>query len=227
MSLRQRFESGITATKDDLRRMSVLVVTSLGIAEQAVASPDTEARVRVREVEHRIDGMEVAIEQRCHELMLLEAPVAGDLRLLISAMRIATDLEHIGDLAQSVAKRFSAVAMNPHIVLPEALRPLAALPTSMLSRAMDAFASGDLSQVEAIGIDEKRSDALAKTCALALQVSMEARPGEVRELTQVLRAVYHWEQAADLCVCIAEEAVFFHSGKVIRHQPGTGRFEPS
>ncbi len=61
--------------------------------------------------------------------------------------------------------------------------------------------------------DERRSDVLAKTCSGSLQVAMAQRPQEMRELTQIMRAVYHLEQAADLCVCIAEEAVFFHSGR--------------
>ncbi len=227
MSLRQRFDSGMAATRDDLRRMATLVLASLAIAEQVVLAPDTEARARVREPERTIDGLEMTIENRCHELMLLEAPLASDLRLLISAMRISTDLELLGDLAEGVAKRFSSVALTHVVEVPAELVTLSRMPARMLTAAMTAFESGDLAPVEEVVADEKRSDTLAKSAAAAIQVAMALRSNEVREYTQVLRAVYHFEQAADLCVCIGEEAVFFHSGRLLRHQPGTGRFERS
>jgi phosphate transport system protein len=225
MSTRHRFETGLAATRDDLRRMSALVITALDIAERATAEPDPSARHLIRDTERTIDGLEVAIESRCHELMVLEAPMAGDLRLLISAMRISTDLENIGDLAEGVAKRFSSLAAGTRVATPPELIELAHLPGTMLKTAMQAFETGDMASISGIDADERRSDALVKLCSASIQRTMVEHPQEVRELTQVLRAVYHYEQAADLCVCITEEVVYFHSGMLTRHHHGTDRFQ--
>lgn len=213
----RHFELEIAELKRSLVAMGNLVEQSLAGAVDAILHPRVEAREQARVIEDRLDAMDSAIEERAHRIMALQQPMISDLRLLISALHICSDLEQVGDLCESVAKRATFIAKHNPVDNPAELEPLGSLVKEMIHGCMDAFVSSNLELAKTIIRQEERSDDLTKLCYEAIQAGMARTPDRIREYTHLLRAVAHLEHIGDIAVAIAEEAVYIHKGQMIRH----------
>lgn len=213
----RHFDLELAELRRSLVTMGNLVERSTEIATNAILVPEVDSRDKARVIEDQLDTLESAIEDRCHQLIALQSPLAGDLRLVIAAMRITTDLEQVGDNAESVAKRASWIARHERIENPPQLAELCKLVRAMIRQSLESFLSGSPEVAKAVIIDEDQADDLTKECYEAIQAAMAARPTRIREYTHLLRAVAHLENMADIAVSIAEEGVYIHQGRLIRH----------
>lgn len=216
----RHFELELAELKRSLVTMGNLVEQALEIAVRAIVRPNAEAREQARAIEQQLDQMDNQIEERCHQILALQHPVARDLRLLISSMRITSDLEQVGDLAESIAKRARWIANHHAVTNPPQLEVLGRHVIAMINQAMDAFVTGNLLLARNVLRDEREADRMTKQCFLAIQEGIAAQPTLVGEYTHMLRAVGHLEHVGDIAVSIADEAVYIHSGATIRHQHG-------
>lgn len=218
MNLIRHFDIELADLKRSLVSMGNLVERSLSIAVNAIISPTVDAREQCRVIEEQLDTFENAIEDRCHHIIALQQPMAGELRLVIAAMRITSDLEQIGDLAESVAKRAAFIARNKGATNPPQIETLARLVLGMQHNAMDAFVTGNLSLGQGVFTDEQHSDTLTKQCYEGIQVLMKTDPDRIREYTHLLRAAALLEHIGDVAVSIADETVYMQKGTINRHQ---------
>ena len=161
--------------------------------------------------------MDTVIEERCHTIIALQNPMVRDLRFIISAMAIASDLEQIGDLAESVSKRGNYIACHNPVKNPPELVELGVLAQHMLRQSMDAFITGNAETTRQVIDEESESDDQTKSCYTFIQERMAEDPPRIKEYTHLLRAVSALEQVGDLTKNIAEETVFMHQAQVIRH----------
>ena len=217
MTLIRHFDVELAELKRSLVSMGNLVEKSLSIAVEAIIKPTIEARDQCRVLEEQLDTLETVIEDRCHQIIALQQPMAGELRLVIASMRITSDLEQIGDLAESLAKRASFIARNQAVVNPAAIETLGRLVLGMIRHAMESFITGNLELAKGVLTDEDHSDDLTKLCYEDIQKSMQKESGRIREYTHLLRGASLLEQAADIAVSIAEETVYLYKGTNIRH----------
>lgn len=187
MSQLRHFEIEIAELKRSIVNMGNLVDRALTTAVEGILHPTAEVRERVGSIEDQLDALETAIEDRSHQILALQAPMARDLRLLISAMRISSDLEQVGDLAQSLAKRATYIACHQSVTNPKQVQPLARLVASMISRSMEIFVSGNIEVAKALVADEVLSDHLTKDCYAEIQALMVSDPGKIKEYTHLLR----------------------------------------
>ena len=213
----RHFELEIAELKRSLVGMGDLVEQSVAAAVEAILHPRVEAREQARALEDRLDAMDTAIEERAHRIMALQQPMVGDLRLLISALHICSDLEQIGDLSESICKRATFIAKHSPVENPEDLETLGRLVREMIHLCMESFVSSNLELAKRVIEQEDRSDDLTKTCYEAIQAAMARTPERIREYTHLLRAVAHLEHIGDIAVAIAEESVYIHKGQLIRH----------
>lgn len=213
----RHFEIEIAELKRSLVGMGNLVEQSLAAAVDAILNPRVDAREQARVLEERLDAMDSAIEDRAHKIMALQQPMISDLRLLISALHICSDLEQIGDLCESVAKRATWIAKHSPVENPADLDELGRLVKDMIHGCLEAFVSSNTELAKTVITQEDRSDDLTKLCYEAIQASMAKTPEKIREYTHLLRAVAHLEHIGDIAVAIAEESVYVHKGQMIRH----------
>lgn len=213
----RHFELEIAELKRSLVGMGNLVEQSLSASVDAILSPRVEAREQARVLEERLDAMDTAIEERAHRIMALQQPMISDLRLLISALHICSDLEQVGDLCESIAKRATWIAKHSSVENPSDLQELGSLVKDMIHGCLDAFVSSNTEMAKTVITQEDRSDDLTKLCYEAIQASMAKTPEKIREYTHLLRAVAHLEHIGDIAVAIAEESVYVHKGQMIRH----------
>lgn len=213
----RHFDLELADLKRSLVSMGNMVERSLSIAVEAIIRPVVEAREQCRVLEEQLDTLETAIEDRCHQIIALQQPMAGELRLVIAAMRITSDLEQVGDLAESVAKRASYIARNKGAEIPPQIETLGRLTLGMQRHSMEAFITGNLNLARGVITDEEHSDTLTKQCYEQLQNLMRVDPDRIREYTHLLRAASQLEHIADVGVSIAEETVYIYKGTNIRH----------
>ncbi|MBA3708932.1 MAG: phosphate signaling complex protein PhoU [Planctomycetes bacterium] len=214
----RHFDLDLAELKRSLVSMGNLVEQTVSLCVKTILQPALEVRDEVSVIEERIDTLETTIEERCHQIIALQSPMARDLRFLISATRITSDLEQVGDLAESISKRAHYIAKHQLVRNPPDLETLGLLAQKMIHEAIDAFVTGDIEVAKRILLEEDEADRLTKDCYKDIQTAMQAQPELIKEYTHLLRAVGHLEHIADIAVSIAEEAVYIHKGQLIRHQ---------
>ncbi len=213
----RHFDLELAELKRSLASMGDLVERSLDLAVKSILNPVVEAREQARVYEDQLDALDSAIEDKCHQILALQAPMAKDMRRLVTSMRVALALESMGDLAESLAKRASWIARHRLIPVPQTLTALCQTVISMAHAAIEAFVSGNLDLARQAITDEERADASTKQCYREIKEMIRVDVERLDEYVQMLRAVAHLEQTADLAVSVAEEAVYIEKGMFIRH----------
>jgi phosphate transport system protein len=213
----RHFDLELAELKQSLSSMGRLVERALTLGVDAITTPIAGVRAEASALEERIDQLDVQIEERCHVLLILQSPMASDLRFLISATRVTSELEQAADLAESVAKRADFIARHQPVQNPEELHLLGQLTLIMIHQALEALVPGRFDEARHILLEEDRADHLTKRCYASIQQSMQRTPERIVEYTHLLRAVSHLEQIADIAVSLAEQAVYIHRGQLILH----------
>ena len=213
----RHLELDLIELRRSLAAMGDLVEQGLALATEGLLRPRAELREQAKAVESRLDELDQQVEDRCQRIIALQAPMASDLRLLISALRITADLEQMGDLAESVSKRGGYIARHQVIENPPELEQLCRTVEATVRQCLKSIGDEDRRLVADVVANEDASDDLTKACYQGIQTRMAANPATITEYTHLLRAVAQLEHIADLALSIAEESVYIHRGTLIRH----------
>jgi phosphate transport system protein len=205
-----------------LRRM--LLAMGAGVekrvseAVDALLRRDMEEARHVRTGDDEIDAMDLDIEAECLRILALSHPVAGDLRFVLAATRINADLERMGDLAASMAKRVLALGeADAPIELPPPLIDMANATLRMLAGALTALAHDDVSSFETIHDADDEVDRLLKEIFDWAQRRIQQEVAMAPSVIDILSIARKLEHIADMTTNIAEDVVFITSGCVVRH----------
>ena len=197
--------------------MGALVESSIHCSVQALVNRDERMARRVIEDEVRINQMELDIDARVTRLLALNQPVAGDLRLLIIALKINTDLERMGDLAVNIAERAISLAKVP-LVKPLIDTPrMASLVEDMLHLSLDAFVKRDASLAAQVLPADDEVDSIRDNIYSELLEVMQNNPTVVPSAIHLMFVARNLERIADHTTNIAEDVIFLVRGIDIRH----------
>jgi phosphate transport system protein len=197
--------------------MGALVESSIHCSVQALVNRDERMARRVIEDEVRINQMELDIDARVTRLLALNQPVAGDLRLLIIALKINTDLERMGDLAVNIAERAISLAKVP-LVKPLIDTPrMASLVEDMLHSSLDAFVKRDADLAEKVLPADDEVDSIRDNIYSELLEVMQHNPSIVPSAIHLMFVARNLERIADHTTNIAEDVIFLVRGIDIRH----------
>ena len=219
MSQLRSFDAALVELQRAIVVMGGVVEQILSLAVTSIQQPTAQRRQEAAVIEERVDDMEIEIEERCNQLLVLQSPMGKDLRFLISTTRVASELERIADLAESVVKRSDFIARHQLVANPPQLQTLGELAQLMVHQALESLLSGKVEMARTIHEEEVRADALTKECYAFIQAAMEGSRSDIVAYTHLLRAVGHLEHIADISGTIAGEAVYIYRGLFIRHNP--------
>ena len=222
LDIHRHFHDELSHVKVRLLTMSGEAEAALGLAVEALLERDEEKARRVIAGDRVIDSMEVEIEEQCINLLALQQPMARDLRMLMSALKIANDLERVGDHAVNIAQSAERLAQSRPITPEPEIIEMARLARDMLSDALEAFIRGDAAAGREVCLRDDRVDALHDSVFRILLTHMMEDPhmiGAGMELSLVSRNL---ERVADLATNIAEDVVFLVEGKSIKHRAEQG-----
>ena len=155
---REDFERNLKDVEDDVVQLSSMVEKAIFKSIEALKERDINASQKVVDDDDVIDEKQQAIEDRCIDLIALEAPMAGDLRVLIAAMMVANELERMGDYAEGIAKISVSMGNLPP------LKPLIDIPrmadksVDMLRRSTQAFVNRDVESATAVLLADDEVD---------------------------------------------------------------------
>ncbi|MCC6650217.1 MAG: phosphate signaling complex protein PhoU [Candidatus Eisenbacteria bacterium] len=202
---------------DQLLLMSGRVESIIRKAVEALQRRDTSLAEEVFRDDRVIDRMEMDIEERCIELLALQQPLARDLRLITSALKISNDLERVGDHAVNIAgcakTLVSLPPMRPATDLPE----LAEKAIGMLREALDAFVRRDADEARALVRRDDEVDALNRQLFAELLARMINDPAVIEASMALVLVGRNLERIGDLATNVAEEVVFIAEARVIKH----------
>ena len=216
--LSRHFDQELGDLKQDLLRMAALAETAVGKSLESVTNRDSD---RAREViidDITLNRMELAIEEQAFKLLALRQPVATDLRLTVAAMRIATELERIGDQAVNIAERALELNSRPPLELPIDLKLMADMALGMVRTSIDAFVNQDPKLALQVCQRDVEVDILDDEYIQKLLDSMIKESRWVTRLHHFIIIVRNLERIADLATNIAEDIVFIVEGRVIKHR---------
>lgn len=209
---------------EELDALQARVVHMAGIAEQLVRLAIDAFAARERgwaaEVVRRdaeIDELEIEIDERATRLLALQQPMAGDLRLIITALKISNDLERVGDHAVNVAN--AVLRLGPGAPLPELheIDEMAEVCLNMLSDALAAFVSRDSRLARQVCVRDDRLDGLRDSVFRLLLTHMLETPRLISSCLEMLRVSQNLERIGDLATNVSEDVVFLVEGRSIKH----------
>ena len=213
----RHFHDQLSELKAKLLTMSAEAQDALGKALDALLRRDSDLAAQVIAGDHAIDALELKIEELVIDLFATQQPMARDLRLLMAAMKIANDLERVGDHAVNIAQSTERLAAA-RLVPPEPeLLEMARQARAMLSGALAAFVKGDSKLGREICRRDDLVDALHHSVFRILLTHMMEDPHVIGAAMELFLVSRNLERVADLATNIAEDVVFLVEGKTIKH----------
>lgn len=210
------FESELQHLKNRLLTMAGLAESAVRNAIRALMDRDTPLAERVIADDEKIDALDLSIHDSAIRL-LAKAPLAGQLRLITTAMDLARDVERIGDEATSIARRALELNRESPLDVRVDIAHLAELSLRLLKAALDAFVQADTGAARATIPRDKEIDALHKEIQKSIVTVMIAEPSAVTRCLHILTVSKCLERIGDHGKNIAEEVVFLYEGEDIRH----------
>ena len=212
----EHFDMELDVLKQKLLTMASHAETAVNQALQALTQRDRDLAVRVKENDRVIDQYEVEIDELVIQL-LTKAPLASNLRLVTTAMKISQNIERIGDEASKIAKRARDLSQEPPVKIVLDLPRMAVLALDMLKTALDAFVNQDSAAARAMIPRDKEVDALNKQIHAALVQHMVENPDTISRCLNLMVVSKSLERIADHATNVAEDVVFLCEAQDIRH----------
>ena len=217
VDVHRHFHDELSHVKVRLLTMSGEAEAALGLAVEALLERDEEKARRVIAGDRVIDSMEVEIEEQCINLLALQQPMARDLRMLTSALKIANDLERVGDHAVNIAQSAERLSQARPITPEPEIIEMARLARDMLSDALEAFIRGDAAAGREVCLRDDKVDALHRSVFRILLTHMMEDPHMIGAGMELFLVSRNMERVADLATNIGEDVVFLVEGKSIKH----------
>ncbi|MEP6590389.1 MAG: phosphate signaling complex protein PhoU [Gemmatimonadota bacterium] len=213
----RHFHEQLSHVKVRLLTMSGEAEAALGLAVEALLERDLAKAKHVIANDRVIDSMEVEIEEQAINLLALQQPMARDLRMLTSALKIANDLERVGDHAVNIAESAERLAATRPITPEPEIVEMARLARAMLSDALEAFIRGDAAAGREVCLRDDKVDALHRSVFRILLTHMMEDPHMIGAGMELFLVSRNLERVADLATNIGEDVVFLVEGKSIKH----------
>jgi phosphate transport system protein len=215
----REFEAELAAVRDKLMAMGRQVDEVVAAAGQALVNHDLGLANRIILADRETNDMELEIDHLCLQVMARRQPVASDLRLLTSALKLVVDLERIGDLGVSIAERVVELGDTPPLFPYDEMLPMLTLARHMVSDSLSALADDDPGQARLV--IEKDDVVDAYYSQIFAQVIARVRDDgvDVVSATRVQAISKYIERIGDHATNIAERVVFVLTGEDVRHLP--------
>jgi phosphate transport system protein len=215
----RHFHEQLDQLKQRLLDMSERAEALVDLSVEALLHRDAGKADAVIEGDSEIDSLEVEVEGLAVSLLALQQPMARDLRFIISAIKISSDLERVGDHAVNIAQSTQRlVEMKSNITPDPEIEDMARRARLMLGDSLDAFVRADGSLGRDVCRRDDQVDALHDSLFRILLTHMLEDPTTISAALELFLVSRNLERVADLATNIAEDAVYLAEGKTIKHR---------
>jgi phosphate transport system protein len=213
----RHFHEELARLKSRLLEMSSLAEDMVENSIEALLTRDLARTEAVILGDRELDAIEVEMDDACLQLLALQQPMARDLRLITSAMKISNDLERVGDHAVNIAQAVRHLVEHPPFSPLPAIEEMARQAREMLSDALDHFVRSDAQGAREVCRRDDKVDALHDSILRSLLTHMMEDPRRIGPTMSLILVSKNLERIADLATNVAEEVVFLVEGRTIKH----------
>ena len=213
MVTRQSYDQELEALRQELLRMGRMVRDAIQNAVQSLARQDVELARQVMTGDDIIDQLEIDIEDKCMVLIARQQPMARDLRIIGTGLKITTDLERMGDHAYDIANVTLRLANQPLIKPLVDIPRMANMAQKMLSDSLEAYVTLDITLAEQICQADDEVDNLYQQVFRELLTFMMEDPRTITQATQLIFVARYLERIADHTTNIAEWTIDLVTGQ--------------
>ena len=209
---------------EELDRLKQRLLTMGGVAEdrvrtavRALIDRDAASMASVVAGDDELNRFQVEIDDRCFKLLALHQPMAGDLRTIVAAAKINSDLERVGDLAVNIAEAAQRYITHPPVKPLVDIPRMAELAQAMLHDALDAFVSRDVALAQAVLDRDDALDELKDQVFRELLTYMLGDPRTIEPGLDLILVSRHLERVGDHATNVAEDVIFVVAALDVRH----------
>jgi phosphate transport system protein len=212
------FDEALASLRNNVLMMSSLTERSLERAMKGLFDRDDNLCANAIADDEEIDQLEIQIDKDGVAILVRFQPVASDLRRVVSAMKLSSNLERIADQATNIARRARKLNQHPPLAEVDLIRPMYAHAMSMFKDSVDAFVREDVELGRAIVPRDEKLDDLNRVVSRKLIERMAQDPEQLRGYLNLMFISRHLERVGDHATNIAEDAVYAAAAEDIRHQ---------
>ncbi|NKD77796.1 phosphate signaling complex protein PhoU [Haematospirillum sp. H1815] len=212
------FDHDINRLNQTIAHMGGLAEAQLVSALQAMEQGDTDLAARVIGADGQVDGDEDSINEQVVRLLALRQPVADDLRLIMSSLKVASALERIADHATSTAHRVEVLRQSPHIPAIRSVLRLGWLVRDLLKESLDAFLAQDTDRAHKVRDSDREVDDLYSSLFRELLTYMMEDPRNITPCTHLMFIAKNLERVGDHATNLAEITCFIVTGQQVTGQ---------
>ncbi len=213
----RHFEGELAQLKDRLLEMGGLAEERVRAVVHGLVERDVPELERVLAGDDPINQLQREIDDRAFKLLALQQPMAVDLRGIVAAMKIDTDLERVGDLAVNIAEAASRYLLFPPVKPLIDLPRMSAIAEGMLHDALDSYIRRDVGLAHAVLRRDDDLDALKNQVFRELLTYMIETPAKIEASLDLILVSRHLERIGDHATNIAEDVIFMVSARDVRH----------
>ena len=210
--MRNYFENEMERLQMDILKMSSMVEESLLMSVTALKNKDVMSAQKVIDGDEAIDDKEIMIEDHCLKLIALQQPLAKDLRIIATALKIITDLERIADYSSDISKITLKVAGEEYVKALVDIPEMAHIAVEMIRLSIDAYISRNVEQAKQAAAMDDQVDLLQKKIFKDLVEIMVKHPEKVNQATLFLLVSRYLERIGDHITNICERIVYSETG---------------
>jgi phosphate transport system protein len=213
------FREELEALQGRLLEMGGLAEERVRAAVQGLATRDSAAIETVLRGDDPINSLHIEIDERCFRLLALHQPMATDLRAIVAAVKINTDLERVGDLAVNIAEAAKRYTSHPPVKKLIDIPHMGDIAQAMLRDALDSYVRRDTALAHQVLNEDDRLDALKTQVFRELLTFMLKDPSTVEPALDLILVSRHLERIGDHATNVAEDVIFMVSVRDVRHHP--------
>jgi phosphate transport system protein len=218
----RHFQEQLEQLKTRLLEMGGQAEENVRLAVKGLVDRDQELIQGVMVGDEPLNNLHIEIDKRCFTLLALYQPMAADLRTIVAAVKINTDLERVGDLAVNIAEAARRYTSHAPVKKLIDIPRMASIAQSMLRDALDAFVRRDLAMAQAVLNEDDRLDSLKTQIFRELLTYMLQDPSTIEPALDLILVSRHLERIGDHATNIAEDVIFIVSARDVRHHAGEG-----
>lgn len=213
----RHFDEELLQVRKKIVDMAALVEESIAKSLDALKKRDTEAAGEIYDIDHRIDELEIAIEDMCVELIARHQPVGSDLRFLVGTIKMNNDLERMGDHAVNIADTVEYVKGAPAIGQIMNIWAMAEIVIEMVRESVESFIHNDAVRAQKVCERDSVVDGMRNETIRILLTHMLEEPEKIGAALQYMLVAKNLERIADLSTNICEDVIYIAQARVIKH----------
>ncbi|MDD2722105.1 MAG: phosphate signaling complex protein PhoU [Gallionella sp.] len=215
----KQFDVELEAIRAQVLQMGGLVESQIKSAVLSLVNGDVPMMTRVIEEDHRVNAMEVKIDEACSQVIARRQPTASDLRLVMMVVKTITDLERIGDEAEKIARMAKMLSQKQGLAIPRyhEIKRASEIAVDMLRKSLDAFARLDVHMAAEVVRQDAQVDDEFRAIMRYLITFMMEDPRTISTSLEILFVAKAIERIGDHAKNIAEYVIYMVKGRDVRH----------